>query len=150
MAPNQLDAATLGSAALAREQCLRSWHCGKPKAAKHAHDRHLAAERGGVVHMGMPGIRQSSVLGSGMRRNPQQPAASVLSSQPQLDTHLPPTSLSPRKGFSCYHTQCLSSYLKGSWNTEGQGHRQEAKSGAPGQWSITPPWTVRTEKIPAG
>lgn len=50
LAPNQLDAATLGSAALAREQCLRSWHCGKPKAAKHAHDRHLAADREGGAH----------------------------------------------------------------------------------------------------
>lgn len=38
LAPNQLDAATLGSAALACEQCLKSWHCGKPKTARHAHN----------------------------------------------------------------------------------------------------------------
>lgn len=47
LAPNQLDAATLGNAALAREHCFRSWHYGIPKPANGAHDRHLAAVRAG-------------------------------------------------------------------------------------------------------
>lgn len=85
LAPNQLDAATLGSAALARERHPRPWHCGKPKAAEHAHDRHLAAGRG--ARTGVPGTGRSpaggqhkDVLHSGAESEPSR--------QPQL--RLPP------------------------------------------------------------
>lgn len=98
LAPNQLDAATLGSAALARERCLRSWHCGKPKAARRAHDCHLVAVRGGwrTQVCWAPG---GALLGSGMRTpstmglhaNPNPP-----SSQPDTTLLSPPF---PRKGF---------------------------------------------------
>lgn len=104
LAPNQLDAAMLGSAALARDQCLRSWHCGKPEAARRAHDHHLVAE--GWGHGVCHGARHGAELhaGSGMKGCPPQLGCiTALQSTPalpssQLDSHFPPALTALKKG----------------------------------------------------
>lgn len=129
LAPNQLDAATLGSAALSREHCFRPWHCGKPKAARHAHDRHLAAVREGRRALACQALGGALCWGVASEGIPISGAESMPSSLPQLllppswtaTSHLP--SQPPRQGFGWCHTQDLSSSSKGSWSTEGQGHR---------------------------
>lgn len=136
LAPNQLDAATLGSAALARERHRRPWHCGKPKAAEHAHDRHLAAGRG--ARTGVPGTRWSpaggqhkDVLHSGAESEPsRQPRLRLPPKEPHCLLPPPP----PREGLRWCHYPYLSR-IQGKLEHGGTRACSGATAEAPGWWT---------------
>jgi len=105
----------------------------------------LAAEREGAAHTGRPGIRRSSGLGGGTRRDPQQLAASVL--QPTPTRHPPPSYLTaPGKGSQLLPHSVCEQLSRGK--LEHTGTRAQARSQIQGSRPVTctPLWAVGTEK----
>ena len=116
LAPNQLDAATLGSAALARERHPRPWHCSKPKAAEHAHDRHLVAGRG--AHTGVPGTGWSPAVGQHKDvlhcGAGSEPSSQLRLRLPPSQTPLPSTPTTSKKGVEMVPLSISEQNSKGS------------------------------------
>lgn len=127
---------------------LRSWHCGKPKATKHAHNRHLVAVKewaampavGGAL-LG-PGIRGRCPIRGLSQHSPAYPSSAFL----HLGSHVLPTLTAPRKGFRWCHTWFKQLFQR---KLEHRGTRAqvEAVPQAAGQWAIHF-WSARLGENP--
>lgn len=147
LAPNQLDAATLGSAALARERHPRPWHCSKPKPLNmlttatwwQGEGRTRACQvLGGALLWGS--TRMSSTVGLGLSPLVSFDSAFLPARPPCL---LPPPP--PRKGLRWCHYPYLSRIPREAraWRDQGmfKSHSQGARL-----VDSTPVWGARTEE----